>query len=51
VFSDGSILENHDLVGAVDGGEAVSDDDPGSFLEEFCDCMIDAALRGRIKAR
>ena len=48
-FEDAALCEEEDFVGALDGGEAVGDDDGGSVGEETIDTALDAALGGGIE--
>ena len=40
-LDDPSLLDDEDLVGAADGGEAVGDDEGGAALHEVAEAMLD----------
>lgn len=43
-FDDAPVLEDDDLIGAVDGGESVCDNEDGAIAGEGIECLLDESF-------
>ncbi|MCE0444558.1 hypothetical protein LT493_01740 [Streptomyces tricolor] len=48
-FGDASGLQDHDLVGVADGGQAMGDGDGGAVGREGVDGVLDGGLRAGVE--
>jgi len=48
-FDDAALIQDEDLIGGLDGGEPVGDDDRGTPGESVCQSQLDEELGFRVK--
>ena len=49
IFNAAAALQNHNLIGTLDGGQAMGNDDGGAVLQQTIDGFFQQLFRGRIK--